>query len=112
MVVGETPKPLGAVGQALEKEERKWRLVYSGGLAPEVRTYEYVTKGRHYLLSVSVFYDTKGNIHPFGNIRLTVNYRKTYEFKSYKQLKKYLEKHKVPLTGIEELISLWVVSDG
>jgi hypothetical protein len=87
--------------------ERKWRLVYESGLAPKCLGYEYVSRGRHYLLSLCVYYDERGQPHPFGSLRLTVNNLKTYEFKTYKQIKRYLQRKKVPLTGIEELVSLW-----
>jgi hypothetical protein len=97
----------GLVVKPLEKEERRWRLAFCGGLAPEVRTYEYVSKGRHYVLAVSVFYDSKGNVHPFGPMRLTINYRKTRVFRTYSQLRKFLERKGVPLEGIDSLVRLW-----
>jgi hypothetical protein len=85
----------------------EWHLTFESGVAPKCLTYEYVSKGRHYLLSLCVYYDERGQPHPFGTMRLTVNSLKTYEFKTYKQIRKYMEKHKVPLTGIEGLVSLW-----
>jgi len=88
-------------------EERRWRLVYESGVAPRCLGYEFVSPGRRYELSLCVYYDERGQPHPFGNMRLTVAPPgKTYEFKSYKQLKKYLEKHKTPLSGIE-ITRLW-----
>jgi len=109
MVVGQT---LALTSGGLEvkppKEEREWRLVYESGLAPKCLTYEYISKGRHYTLSLCVYYDDRGQPHPFGSMRLTVAPPgKTYEFKTYKQIRKYLERKKVPLTGIEGLVSLW-----
>jgi len=81
--------------------------VYESGLAPKCLMYEYVSPGRRYELSLCVYYDDRGQPHPFGSMRLTVNSLKMREFKTYKQLKKYLNKKKVPLTGIEGLVRLW-----
>lgn len=108
-MVGQTPgKPLGAGGQAPEKEERVWHLMYESGIAPRCMGFEFVSPGRRYELSLCIYYDERGNPHPFGSLRLTVNNLKTYEFKTYKQIKRYLEKKKVPLTrGIEGLVRLW-----
>jgi hypothetical protein len=85
----------------------EWRLIYDSGLAPRCMGFEYVSPGRRYELSLCVYYDERGQPHPFGTMRLTVNSLKTYEFKTYKQIKRYLQRKKVPLTGIEGLVSLW-----
>jgi hypothetical protein len=85
----------------------EWHLIYDSGLAPRCMGFEYVSPGRRYELSLCVYYDERGHTHPFGNIKLTVNGLKTYEFKTYKQIKRYLQRKKVPLANIEGLISLW-----
>ena len=89
------------------KEEREWHLSFESGVAPKCLMYEYVSRGRHYVLTLCIYYDDRGRPHPFGTMRLTVNRLKTYEFRTYKQIRKYLERKKVPLTGIEGLVRLW-----
>ena len=106
-MVGQTPEASGGLEVKPPKEEREWHLTFESGVAPKCLTYEYISKGRHYTLSLCVYYDDRGRPHPFGSIRLTVNSLKMREFKTYKQLKKYLNKKKVPLTGIEGLVRLW-----
>jgi hypothetical protein len=108
-MVGQTPKsqPLGAGGQAPEKEEREWHLVYESGMAPRCLMYEYVSKGRHYMLTLCIYYDERGHPQPFGSMRLLVTPPgKTYEFGTYESLKAYLERKGVPLSGIE-ITRLW-----
>jgi hypothetical protein len=107
-MVGQTPKsqPLGAGGQAPE-EERRWQLIYESGLAPRCLMYEYVSKGRHYVLTLCIYYDERGHPQPFGSMRLLVTPPgKTYEFGTYESLKAYLERKGVPLSGIE-ITRLW-----
>jgi len=87
--------------------ENEWRLVFEQSLAPKCLMYEYVSKGRHYYLRVCIYYDERGNIYPFGNIRLTINNKRTCVFTNYKQLEKYLTEKGIPLSGIEGIIRLW-----
>jgi hypothetical protein len=85
----------------------EWHLIHEQSLAPKCLVYEYVTQGRHLYLRLCIYYDERGNLHPFGNIRLMVNSRKTYIFNNYKQLQKYLTEKGITLAGIEGIIRLW-----
>ena len=106
-MVGQTPESASEGLEVKPLEEKRWRLVYESGMAPRCLMYEYVSKGRRYTLSLCVAYDERGNPHPFGSIRLTVNNLKTYEFVSFKQISKYLERKKIPFDDIKLLLSLW-----
>jgi len=87
--------------------ENEWHLIYEQSIAPKCLIYEYISHGRHYYLRLCIYYDERGNIHPFGNIRLTVNNRKDYVFTNYKHLEEYLKSKQIPVNGIEGIIRLW-----
>ena len=90
-----------------EKEEKRWQLIYESGMAPKCLMYESVSRGRHYILTLCIYYDERGNPHPFGTMRLLVTPPgKTYEFGTYESLKAYLERKKITLEGIE-ITRLW-----
>ena len=84
----------------------EWELVSSAGTAPKCYTYEYKSKGRHYVLSVCVFWGRTGGPYLFGSIILNVNNKKTHKFGSGKRLAEFLSKKGVPTTGIEWVIQL------
>ena len=88
-------------------ENEKWHLISSTGVAPKQLYYIYKKRGVKYELEANVHYDKKGNPHPFGKLRLTVNNKKTYYFDSYQELATFLIKRNIPLTGVEDIVRLW-----
>jgi len=112
-MVGQTPESAseGLEVKPLTQEEinkiRRWRLVYESGMAPRCLMYEYVSKGRRYVLTLCIYYDKRGHPHPFGKLKLlVVPSGKNYEFGTYESLRAYLTKKKVTLEGIE-IARLW-----
>ena len=109
-MVGQTPESASEgleVKPLEEKEEKRWRLVNEVGVAPRCLMYEYVSKGRHYYLTACVYYDERGNPHPFGKLKLlVVPSGKNYEFGTYQALKRFLERKGIPSDGIE-IARLW-----
>ena len=92
-----------------QKGRGVWRIVREWPRAPapmKYKLYEYTSPGRHYWISFYICYDVDGPFL-FGPIHLReAPSGKTQRFNNYAELKKYLEKKKVPLEGLEELANL------
>jgi hypothetical protein len=77
-----------------------WKLISKTGVAPVTEVWQYKSRGRRYILTISYYYDVKGDKHLFGYIHLSSNIQ-THIFLNLMELQKFLQKRRVPFPSLE-----------